>query len=220
MSDKYQITEDSGLKQNDKGVLAVVSDRIKKISFSKKEQSNIIPHLTMMNIPPLAAKRDASYEIAIRMLQDKIESTSSGELLVAYSDALKLLNISEKSHGEMMNAIAKIGKRHLNDAHGVYLRLLSDMITAALFVLSSSSIICADEQTVTYLLGNAKSNEAKEMLSLFSKCELDLRKSISDLYLKASSTVERETIKLKKNFTENGIKRYDIAFSEFLRKFE
>ena len=220
MRDKYQIVDESGLKKSEKGVLAVVSDRIKKISFSKKEQHHAIPHLTMMNIPPLAAKRDASYEVAIRILEDKIQSTSSGELLVAYTDALKLLNISEKSHSEMMNAISRLGKRNFSDAHGVYLRLLSDMITAALFVLSSSSIICADEQTVIYLLGSAKSNESKDMLSLFSKCEFDLRRSISDLYTRASKTVAKETVKLKKSFTEGGIKRYDISFSEFLKKFE
>ena len=220
MSDKYQITDESGLKQSDKGVFAVVSDSLKKISFSRKEQANIIPHITMMNIPPLAAKRDASYDVAIRILDDKIESTSSGELLVAYTDTLKLLNISEKSHSEIINAISKVGKRKFPDAHGVYLRLLSDMITAALFVLSSSSIICADEQTVLYLLGNSKSDDSKEMLSLFSNCELDLRKSISDLYSKSAKTVEKETNKLKKNFTEDGIHRYDISFTEFLRKFE
>lgn len=220
MRDKYQTADDSGLKKSDKGVLAVVSDKIKKISFSKKDHSNTIPHISMMNIPPLAAKRDASYEIAIRILEDKIQSTSSGELLVAYTDSLKLLNLSEKSHSEMMSAISKVGKRNLTDPHGVYLRLLSDMITAALFLLSSSSIICADEQTVIYLLGSVKSNESKDMLSLFSKCELDLRRSISDLYIKASKTVEKETLKLKKSFSEDGIKRYDIAFSEFLKKFE
>lgn len=220
MSEKYKITDESGLKQSEKGVFSVVSDKIKKISFSKKGKDNFIAHVTMMNIPPLAAKRDASYQIAMSILHYKIESTSSGELLLAYTDALKLLNISEKSHSEMINAISKAGKKNLADAHGVYLRLLSDMITAALFVLSSSSIICADEQTVIYLLGNSKSDEAKEMLSLFSRCELDLRKSISDLYTKAESTVEKEKAKMKKNFTQEGIERYDISFAEFLKKFE
>ena len=211
--------EESGIKSNDKGVFGVVSDSIKKISFSKKGKRQVIAHVTMMNIPPLAAKRDAAYEVAIHILHDKIESTSSGELLVAYTDALKLLNISEKSHGEMMNAISKAGRHHLQDAHGVYLRLLSDMITAALFVLSSSSIICADEQTVVYLLGDSQSDEAKDMLSLFSRCEFDLRKSISDLYSKAEKTVEKEKEKMKKNFTEEGRERYEISFQEFLKKF-
>ena len=210
---------ESGIKSNDKGVFGVVSDSIKKISFSKKGKKQVIAHVTMMNIPPLAAKRDAAYEVALHILHDKIESTSSGELLVAYTDALKLLNISEKSHTEMMNAISKAGRHHLQDAHGVYLRLLSDMITAALFVLSSSSIICADEQTVVYLLGDSQSDEAKEMLSLFSRCEFDLRKSISDLYTKAEKTVEKEKEKMKKNFTEEGRERYDISFQEFLKKF-
>jgi hypothetical protein len=220
MSDKYKITEESGIKTSDKGMFGVVADGIKKISFSKKGKNNVIAHVTMMNIPPLAAKRDASYEIALMILHDKIESTSSGELLVAYTDALKLLNISEKAHKEMINAMTKAGRRNSIDAHGVYLRLLSDMITAALFVLSSSSIICADEQTVVYLLGNSQSDEAKEMLSLFSKCEYDLRKSIADLYTKAENTVEKEKEKMKKNFTGDGKERYSIAFKEFLKKFE
>jgi len=220
MSEKYKITKESGVKQDDKGMFGVVADGIKKISFSKKGKSHIIAHVTMMNIPPLAAKRDASYEIALMILHDKIESTSSGELLVAYTDALKLLNLSEKAHKEIINAIIKAGKRNFIDAHGVYLRLLSDMITAALFVLSSSSIICADEQTVIYLLGKTQSDEAKEMLSLFSKCECDLRQSIVDLYTKAAKTVEKEKEKMKKNFTEDGRERYDIAFKEFLKKFE
>jgi hypothetical protein len=220
MRDKYSITEESGFKQEDKGMFGVVADGIKKISFSKKNKSNIIAHITMMNIPPLAAKRDAAYEIALMILHDKVESTSSGELLVAYTDALKLLNISEKAHKEMINAIMKLGKRNFVDAHGVYLRLLSDMITAALFVLSSSSIICADEQTVIYLLGSSKSDDSKEMLSLFSKCECDLRKSIVDLYTKAERTADKEREKMRKNFTEEGRERYDIAFKEFLGKFE
>ena len=213
------MTDEIGIKLNDKGVFGAVSDSIKKISFSKKGKRPIIAHVTMMNIPPLAAKRDAAYKVALHILHDKIESTSSGELLVAYTEALKLLNISEKSHGEMVNAISKAGKRHLQDAHGVYLRLLSDMITAALFVLSSSSIICADEQTVTYLLGDSQSDEVKGMLSLFSRCEFDLRKSISDLYTKAEKTVEKEKEKMKKNFSEDGRERYDISFKEFLKKF-
>ena len=92
----------------------------------------------------------------------------------------------------MINAIAKAGKKNILDTHGVYLRLFSDMISSALFVLSSSSIICADEQTVIYLLGNAKSEKTREMLDLFAKCEYDIRQSISDLYTKASSTVEKD----------------------------
>jgi len=192
---------------------------LRKMTFPKKEKEHSIAHLTIMNLPPLAAKRDAAYEIAIAILDDKIDSTSSGELLVAYTDALKLLNISEKAHKEMIKAIAKAGKKNIVDAHGVYLRLFSDMVSSALFVLSSSSIICADEQTISYLLGNPDSEKTREMLDLFSQCEYDLRHSIADLYRKASATVEKEKEKMKKNFSAEDTERYQKSFQEFLLKF-
>ena len=204
----------------DTRVFSAVSEGLKKISFSKKGKEHSIAHVTIMNLSPLAAKRDASYQIAIAILKNKIESTSSGELLLAYTDALKLLNTSEKAHKEMINAISKAGKKNILDAHGVYLRLFSDMLSAALFVLSSSSIICADERTVTYLLGNPKSEKTREMLDLFSQCEYDLRNSIADLYTKADVTVEKEKEKMKKNFSADDKERYNISFQEFLKKFE
>lgn len=220
MSDIKQKYEGKRSGQKEKSVFGAVSDGLKKISFPKRGKEHAIAHLTIMNIPPLAAKRDASYEIALEILKEKVDSTSNGEILLAYTDALKLLNISEKAHKEMINAIAKAGKKNIFDAHGVYLRLLSDMISAALFVLSSSSIICADEQTITYMLGSHKSEKIIEMLKLFSKCEFDLRQSISDLYIKAECTVEKEKEKMKRHFSADERERYDKSFQEFLKKFE
>jgi len=212
-------SEKSNTPKKDTGVFGAVSEGLKKITFSGKGKEHSIAHLTIMNLPPLAAKRDAAYEIAIAILEEKIESTSSGELLVAYTEALKLLNTSEKAHKEMIKAIAKAGKKNIVDAHGVYLRLFSDMLSSALFVLSSSAIICADEQTISYLLGNPKSEKTREMLDLFSQCEFDLRNSIADLYKKAHAAVEKEKGKMKKNFSAEDIERYTKSFQEFLRKF-
>ena len=92
------------------------------------------------------------------------------------------------------------------------------MVSAALFVLSSSSVICADEQTVTYLLGSVKSEKTREMLSMFGKCESDLRKSIVELYTRAAPTIEKEKAKMQKRLNADDRERYDKSFQEFLKK--
>ena len=202
-----------------RSVISTVSAGLKNIYSLRKSEETTFLHVTMMNIPPLAAKRDASYETAVGILDSKITSTSSGELMVAYTDFLKLLSISEKTHKEMVSAISKSGRKNIIDTHGVYLRLLSDMVSSALFVLSSSSIICADEQTVANIIGNRK-NKTKDMLAVFSKCEFELRQSIADLYGKAAKTVEQEKERMKRTFNPDDLERYNSAYREFLKKFD
>ena len=216
----YGKIESGSIHNKERGMLGAVSDSLKKLPFPMKGKNDPIPHITIMNVPPLAAKRDAAYMAAISILQDKITSPSAGEILIAYTDALKLLNISEKAHKAIASAVAKTGRKTNVDSYGVYLRLLSDMLTAALFVVSSSSVICADESTISYLLGSPKAEKIREILSLFSDCEADIRKTIADLYTQAGKTVEKEREKMKRHFNQDEKERYEKSFKEFMAKFD
>ena len=210
------------LQRTPKSVINAVSESFKKFSpftsTKKRSKSSRKIQLTAMNIPPLAAKRDIAYQLAIEIFNDKADSTSSGELLIAYSEALKLLNTADQAHSAITNTQLKMGIKQIPDILGSYLRILSDLVSSALFTLNSSANICSDEQTFKYLLDDHNREKTAALIKSFGVCESSIRNAITELYTKSEKSIAEEKNKMINSFSEDELDRYTKSVKEFANK--
>jgi hypothetical protein len=200
-------------RKTDSGVFKAISDGLKNFRMvDGKERKHASDQLTLMNIPPLLAKRDAAYDAAVEIIAEKRNSTSSGEMLVAYSDTLQLLNVSEKTNSEIEAAIVRLEHKRQAESIRAYLTLLSDVATSALFLLNSGSVICANTTDVTSFIGDTPEFAPKTMLGFFSDIETILRRKFLELASSAVGNLEKERSRNHKTLSKIDRDRYDEAF--------
>ncbi len=205
-------------RKSETGMFRALSDGLKTLHIIDSRKT-ATEQLVLMNIPALAARRDTAYRAAKTIIQ-QYEHATSGEMLSAYTDILRLLNIADKAHKDMKAAIASQTKKKLPAPHlGPYLQLLIDLVSAALFLLNSSAMVCSDTPEIKYAIGDNRKFSPENMLETFASMELQIRTYLLELLESSAPNIAKAMEKTRKSFSDMDKTRYNEAFKALLEHF-
>ena len=206
--------------RTESGVFKTISESLKTFHIMEtKWTKHASDQLTLMNIPSQLAKRDAAHDAAIEMILEKRNSKSSGEMILAYNDALRLLNMAEKTNNDIESALNRLERRRPTESVGAYFHLVLELVSSALFLLNCKSVICSNTNEVTSVLGDSQEFQPENMLDFFSGIELTLRTKFIEIVRAADSNLAKERGKNKKVFSSADKTRYAEAFQNLKDKF-
>jgi len=196
------------------GVFKTISDSLKTFHIMEsKWTKHASDQLTLMNIPFLLARRDAAYDVAIETILEKRGSKSSGEMLLAYKEAGKLLRLAKKTNNDIESALNRMERRRPTESVGAYFHMMVKLVSSALSLVKCESVICTNTHEITSIFGESQEFEPENMLRSFSEVESKLRAKFILLVAAAEPNLAKERAKNRKVLSGADRARYDEALA-------
>jgi len=171
-------------------------------------------HLAKMNIPPLLARQDASYDYAIKLFVDNLFSHAEEKRSNIYQHILKLLD--EAIQSRMSIPISFIDhKDKISDPINQYFLLLKDTIKAACALVTHEMILFQEEKQLSNFIGSEITSQFRSTDEIFANSELNIYHSTNELIEMAEPVIHRHRERLLKSFSSEDLIRYNKSFSEF-----
>ena len=195
-------------------VIETVKKTFRKMAFSSSD-INKKSYLVMMNIPAQMARRDAAYDMAVRLIREHLFSYSEEKRCDIYANILKLL-------GEVVSlteiiTFKKSGEKKRSAPEGVYdyFAMLNETVKAASSLVRHELAIYQDEGRLSEILGSDLSTQIRATDEVFSNSEMNIYHCMIELVDIAESTVKKYREYWKKSFSKTNQSRYAKSFSEF-----
>lgn len=206
--------KDGILKSTYSTVIETVRKTFRKMAFSSSE-INKKSYLVMMNIPAQMARRDAAYDMAVRLIREHLFAYSEEKRSEIYSTILRLL-------GEVISlteiiTFKKSGEKNEGTSEGVYdyFVILNETVTAASSLVRHELAIYQDEGKLSEMLGADLSSQVRATDEVFSNSEMNIYQCIIELADLAEPIVKKYREYWKKSFSKTNQTRYVKSFSEF-----
>ncbi len=194
------------------GVISTVKKTLQKMTFPEGDVGRNC--LVTMNVPALLARRDASFDTAVRLLRGLLFSYAEEKRCDIYKSSLKLLNVSIEAT-RLICAPGKNAPDEDSDAVLLYLKLLRDTAMAVFSLVRHEMILFEEEGKLAAFLGAGISTQFRSTDEIFSNSEVNVYHCLCDLVDFAEPTVLQYREYWKKSFSKPDLNRYKKAFAEF-----
>lgn len=172
-------------------------------------------HLTLMNIPALAARQDAAYDRAVVLLSGDLFSMSEQARREVYGAVLKLLDIALQASLSIPMASHERGEKLPTNPIHQYLMLLKDTVQAAYALVTHEMILFQEEKQLSDFIGSEVSTQFRSTDEIFSDSEMNIFHCVNDLIEMAQSAIARHKERTQKTFSKNSLERYEKSLKEF-----
>lgn len=196
------------------GVISGVRETFKKLSLKKTRPDLSLDYLVIMNIPAMAARRDAAYDRAVNLLGLDLFSLAKESRNELYKIVLQLLDIAIEMTEAVLCSSDNPGEME-NDPNIHYLLLLNDTIRAASSLLNHEIILFKEKKDLGNFIGGEFSDQVKSTDLIFLDSETDILKCIKDLIKVAAPAIDRYRAKCVKKLYKDDVDRYNRSLKEF-----
>ncbi len=175
--------------------------------------------LSVMNIPPEMAHRDAACEQIEALFNNSRFDASSENREKLYARINELLEIAlEKT--EFIHNASTSAKCHLGSGEMLlYLRLIQRNLVALEEIATSQSIIRQNSSTFEEMLGNPSAAALLPLEKTLFTVEVSLYSAIKEALAAASQQLAQFQIQRRKQFSKSDSERYALAHAEYTRLF-
>jgi len=205
---------DGNLKSTYSTVIETVKKTFRKMAFSSSD-INKKSYLVMMNIPAQMARRDAAYDMAVKLIREHLFAYSEEKRSDIYTVILRLL-------GEVISlteiiTFKKSGEKKDSAPEGVYdyFVILNETVKAASSLVRHELAIYQDEGRLSEILGADLSSQLRSTDEVFSNSEMNIYHCVIELVDLAEPIVKKYREYWKKSFSKTNQSRYVKSFSEF-----
>lgn len=197
------------------GVLDKVKKTFLRMASPFDSDASKLDPLVSMNYPPMMARRDSSYDRAVKLLRDNVFSRTESERLELYSAILMLLNVAMENTRVILAPAKKGMKVPDREPMLDYLKLLCDTVGAARTLVSHELMLSSNERQMGAFLGAQVIQQFHSTDEIFSDSEMNIYHCVIELVDSAESALLRYREHRKRAFDKADLDRYNKAFAEF-----
>ena len=201
------------MAQNE-GVFDKVKRTFLRMASSFESEAPRIDPLTLINIPPTMARRDAAYDRASKLLRDNLFARGDRERNIIYKDSLELLDIAIES-SSFIQAPVKRGVKSLDKEQLlVYLKMLRKSVCIAQSLAEQQMQIASGERDLCAFLGSQASGQFHSADEIYADSEMNVYHSIVEFLEAAEPALLRNREQCKRAFEKTELDRYAKSLCE------